>query len=121
MVLIEEHIIGFYCTGQSELVPFGHEVNAYSAHCIDIGLGMNPSIVGQGNGKLFCTFVNEQILQENPLTPLRLTVATFNKRAIHLYDKLMFKEQLAFETSITQFMTMVRSKNGNQSTLEKYS
>ena len=103
-----EEIFGFYCTGQSALVPFGHTVNAYREACIDIGLGMNPSFTGQGNGKLFCRFVIEEVEQENPGMPLRLTVATFNKRAIHLYGKLGFQEQCVFQTSTTQFMTMVR-------------
>ena len=110
VVLDGENVIGFYCTGQSALVPFGHTVNAYRAPCIDLGLGMNPVFVGQGNGQLFCTFVIEQIEQENPQMPLRLTVATFNKRAIHLYEKLGFKEQLVFKTTTSQFMTMVKAR-----------
>ena len=109
VVLDGESIIGFYCTGQSALVPFGHTVNAYSAPCIDLGLGMNPVFVGQGKGQLFCTFVMDEVERENPQMPLRLTVATFNKRAIHLYEKLGFKEQLVFKTTTTQFMTMIKA------------
>ena len=107
-VLDDEKIIGFYCTGKSALVPFGHTVNAYLAPYIDFGLGMNPLLVGQGNGQVFCSFILEKIERENPLMPLRLTVATFNKRAIHLYEKLGFQKQLVFETATAHFMTMVR-------------
>lgn len=110
VVLVDEQLIGFYCTGQSALVPFGHTVNAYRGNCIDIGLGMNPTLTGQGNGQLFCHFIIEEVEREHPFMPLRLTVATFNKRAIHLYEKLGFKEQFVFQTNSNQFMTMVRNK-----------
>ena len=109
-VLDGEDVMGFYCTGQSALVPFGHTINAYNDPCIDIGLGMNPSLVGQGNGAMFCKLIIEQIEGENSKVPLRLTVATFNKRAIHLYEKLGFKEQFKFESpDKVQFITMVKA------------
>lgn len=101
----EQEVIGFYCTGQSAIVPAGYTVHAYEDGYIDMGLGMHPALVGQGNGYAFGLYIIGQI-KEKYDKPLRLTVASFNKRAIRLYKKLGFVEDKVFHTSRTEFITM---------------
>jgi hypothetical protein len=46
-------------TSQKETaqVPMGHDFNVYQEKLIDMGLGMNPPIIGEGNGYEFCSFI----------------------------------------------------------------
>lgn len=43
-------LVGFFCIGKAAQVPFGHTVGAYSEDLTDIGIGMNPTLTGQGLG-----------------------------------------------------------------------
>ncbi|WP_196426715.1 GNAT family N-acetyltransferase [Lysinibacillus cavernae] len=102
----QEELIGFYCTGSAAQVPKGHEFGAYVKGCVDVGIGMNPNLTGQGLGATFFSYILMTIQQEQH-TPLRLTVAQFNKRAIHLYEKFGFVKDIEFSTPTT-FITMLK-------------
>lgn len=102
----QEDIIGFFCTGNEAQVPSGNTIGAYVEDCIDIGLGMKPVLTGKGLGKVFFGFILDQIQVEE--MPLRVTVATFNNRAIHLYEKFGFVKQHTFMSPVGQFVTMRR-------------
>ena len=104
----EGQLFGFFCTGTSAQVPAGHEYGVYDEDCIDMGLGMHPERTGKGAGHTFCTFILEQIEVRHQDKPVRLTVASFNKRAIRLYEKLGFVQQYAFGTDAADFITMIR-------------
>ena len=93
--LNDEHggVFGFFCIGKSAQVPIGHNFGVYEDDFVDMGLGMNPRYVGKGNGYAFCSFIIDYIKQHHQQTPIRLTVATFNHRAIHLYEKLGFEKK----------------------------
>ncbi|KAB8138085.1 GNAT family N-acetyltransferase [Gracilibacillus oryzae] len=108
--IMDEHgdLVGFLCTGTSAQIPAGHKIGAYNENCVDIGLGMAPAFTGKGNGYAFCTFIIEYIQQQYPDVSLRLSVATFNRRAIHLYHKLGFVKKGRISTETADFMTMVR-------------
>lgn len=67
---------------------------------------MKPELTGKGFGTEFFTFILNQIQQNNQY-PLRLTVAKFNTRAIHLYEKLGFKKSMEF-TATSAFITMLK-------------
>ncbi len=101
------HLVGFFCIGKSAQVPFGTIVGAYSEEIDDIGIGMNPALTGQGFGADFFSFVMSYIQETFHTNTIRLTVATFNKRAIHLYKKLGFVEKMKFSRESTEFMTMI--------------
>ncbi|AIF42587.1 GNAT family N-acetyltransferase [Virgibacillus sp. SK37] len=105
-----ERLIGFYCTGTAAQVPAGNRVEAYKEEKLDIGFGMNPVLTGQGKGYSFCDYIFKTIGQNSPDLPQRLTVATFNKRAIHLYKKFGFKQENEFNTERATFITMTRNK-----------
>lgn len=102
-------LIGFFCTGANAQVPIGHRFGVYKEALVDMGLGMNPNLVGKGNGFEFCTQVMQFIRTQHENTPTRLTVATFNERAIRLYEKLGFVSEDRFTTDSAEFKTMVKS------------
>lgn len=85
----------------------------YIDDCIDIGIGMRPDLTGKGLGSSFLTTILMEIEVLFPSTPIRLTVASFNQRAIHLYEKLGFRIQHHFQRKSTNFYIMVRKNKGN--------
>jgi len=106
-----KEIFGFFCTGENAQVPVGKKSGVYSDDSIDMGLGMNPNSVGKGNGFEFCSIILRYIEKNYKGTPIRLTVAKFNLRAIHLYEKLGFVKKDEFSTDFAEFMTMVKKTN----------
>lgn len=106
----QNDIIGFFCIGKNAQVPVGHQFGVYPVDFVDMGLGMNPNLTGKGNGTEFCTYIIEFIKEKHVGVPIRLTVAKFNKRAIHLYEKLGFVRVAEFTSNTTEFMTMIRSQ-----------
>ncbi|WP_325034793.1 GNAT family N-acetyltransferase [Lentibacillus sp. Marseille-P4043] len=104
----DDELFGFFCVGESAQVPIGNQVGAYNEDMIDIGFGMKPNLTGQGNGFEFCSLIFRCVQENYDKKDLRLTVATFNKRAIHLYGKLGFVKKMAFDTDSAEFITMVK-------------
>lgn len=100
-------LVGFFCFGQSAQVPSGSQFGTYSEEMIDIGVGMKPGLTGKGYGYNFFSFILNYIQAENYL-PLRLTVAKFNQRAIHLYEKFGFVRFMEFRNDSTEFIVMIK-------------
>ena len=105
----DEELVGFFCIGSSAKVPIGAEFGAYSEELIDVGIGMKPELTGQGYGSTFFSCILAYIREQFQDVPLRLTVAKFNTRAIHLYKKLGFVKKTEFQRGSTVFITMVRA------------
>lgn len=105
----QHQLIGFFCMGKNAQVPIGNKYSVYSDDFIDMGLGMAPQLVGKGNGFTFCSFILSYIEENYKAIPIRLTVAKFNQRAIHLYEKLGFDAKDEFSTDFADFMTMVKN------------
>jgi len=103
----QDELFGFFCMGESAQVPVGSNLGEYPEGFIDIGIGMNPVYTGQGHGHTFFTFIRNYIKAVYGDAPLRLTVAMFNNRAIHLYEKLGFVKEKEFTRGDIEFMTMV--------------
>jgi len=97
-------LVGFYCTGKTAQVPAGHQTNCYSNEFLDFGLGMKPELTGIGNGSTFLNFILFAIDEKS----LRLTVTTFNLRAIKLYEKFGFIKRAQFSNGKTEFVVMCR-------------
>lgn len=100
-----EEIIGFLCTGDSARVPGGHIAGIYNdEEFVDFGLGIKPELTGIGLGKTFVAEGIRLITEHNKNKNLRLVVATFNIRAIRVYESVGF-------IKIKPFLTKVRDQN----------
>lgn len=104
----EGEVFGFLCTGKSAQIPVGNNYGVYKDNFVDIGLGMHPDYTGKGYGYDFMTFILKYIKENYTGVPMRLSVATFNKRAIHLYEQIGFVKQDKFKTDVADFITMVK-------------
>lgn len=109
----ESNLIGYYCFGKSAQVPVGNKLGVYNCKdIIDIGLGIKPNLCGQGLGLKFLN--NGLDFAKNKLSAkrVRLTVATFNKRAIKVYKNAGFEKIYSFEriaeTEKVEFWVMIK-------------
>ncbi len=98
-VLDGDELVGFFC--------FEREDNA-----VVIGLGLRPDCTGKGLGLSFMQAGLDFAGQRYHRAEFRLTVATFNQRAIRLYERLGFEAAGTFmnETNGGQyeFLRMVK-------------
>lgn len=113
-------LMGYFCFGQSARIPLSQEQQAlYQQDCLDFGLGMEPRRCGKGEGTAFMQAGLAFAAETFPPKQLRLVVASFNQRAIHLYQKLGFvrQAQVTHLRSGQPFELMVRPSTGNNSSL----
>ena len=89
-------LIGYFCFGANAQVPGGRDANLYGGDVIDIGLGMKPALTGKGIGKEFFQAGIAFATKEFNAKMFRLSVATFNTRAITLYKNIGFKQGYFF-------------------------
>ncbi|AHZ53845.1 MULTISPECIES: GNAT family N-acetyltransferase [Bacillus cereus group] len=108
-------LIGYFCFGANAQVPGGRDAHLYGgrdAHLyggedvIDIGLGMKPALTGKGMGKEFFQAGIAFATKEFNAKMFRLSVATFNTRAITLYKNIGFKQGPIFLSRGREFMLM---------------
>ncbi len=108
----ENNLIGYYCFGESAQVPVGNQFGAYDCKDItDIGLEINPNLCGQGLGLKFFSSGLDYARNNLSAKRFRLTVATFNQRAIKVYQKAGFEKINSFdritETGKIDFWVMI--------------
>ncbi len=100
-------LIGYFCFGANAQVPGGRDANLYGGEdVIDIGLGMKPALTGKGIGKEFFQAGIAFARKEFNAKMFRLSVATFNTRAITLYKNIGFKQGTIFLSRGREFMLM---------------
>lgn len=63
---------------------------------VDLGLGMHPDETGKGEGESFVQACLEFAAKRYEATAFTLSVATFNERAISVYERLGFKKKHTF-------------------------
>lgn len=93
----------------------GALVGFFSLHVegnvVEIGLGMRPDLTGKGNGLLFLQSGVKFMMNKYQPSAIILHVATFNQRAIRVYEKAGFAtvQRLMRETNGGQheFVKMV--------------
>lgn len=59
---------------------------------LDVGVGMNPAMVGQGNGVHFATTVLDHYRSTTGVQRLRAVVQSWNERSLRLTRSLGFVE-----------------------------
>lgn len=79
-------LAGFACFGEDAQVIGGR----YGEDALDIGFSMAPDRVGRGEGVCFVETVCHFAWNRLDADLLRLSVATFNRRAITVYRRLDF-------------------------------
>ncbi|MBJ8106243.1 MULTISPECIES: GNAT family N-acetyltransferase [Bacillus cereus group] len=99
--------IGYFCFGENAQVPGGRDANLYKGEgVVDIGIGMKPDLTGKGMGKTFFQAGIAFAAEELNSKMFRLSVATFNKRAIRLYKNIGFQVGPVFLSRGREFMLM---------------
>jgi ribosomal-protein-alanine N-acetyltransferase len=85
-------LAGYFCFGEDAQVRTGRRLGMYEREsALDIGLGMRPDLTGQGLGEDFVR-AGLGFARETYSPPaFRLTVATFNRRAIRVYERVGFQ------------------------------
>jgi ribosomal-protein-alanine N-acetyltransferase len=79
---------------------------------VEIGLGLRPECAGRGLGVAFVSLLCEWLIERVRLRPMTITlrVATFNARAITVYERAGFKatsiEQSTRHGATVQFLWM---------------
>jgi len=103
---LQNNIIGYFCFGVSAQIPT-IEKDVYNTGILDIGLGLRPDLCGRGLGLSFMHEGIDYARQFLHAEKLRLTVASFNKRAIALYKKAGFSEVAKVTHRITNMEFIV--------------
>jgi len=85
-------LVGYFCFGEDARVAAGRRLGVYAREpALDVGLGMRPDLTGRGLGEEFVhaglRFARDTCLPR----AFRLTVATFNRRAIRVYERAGFE------------------------------
>ena len=76
-VFDEDALIGFFCVEQGD-------------GSIDIGLGLRPDLTGHGRGRTFLNEILHFVRENYTFEKIRLDVASFNQRAIKVYERAGF-------------------------------
>jgi ribosomal-protein-alanine N-acetyltransferase len=111
----DEHgeVVGYACFGTSGQVPGGRKVNLYDEDLLDVGLGLRPDLTGHGLGVPFLEAILAYGQDRHHPSGYRLSVASFNERAIRAYEKVGFVRGESFLNALhgvdTEFLLMRRT------------
>jgi RimJ/RimL family protein N-acetyltransferase len=86
-------LIGYCSYGKDAQVPGGD----YSEEALDIGLMIKPKLTGQGMGTALAKDVSKNGIDVYTPKQLRVTIAAFNKRAVHTWENIGFQHIQTFK------------------------
>ena len=86
----EEGLVGLFCFGPSATIPVTDAAAVYPPDALDVGLGLRPDLCGKGIGTSFFEIVLEAGRKLLHPPKFRLSVASFNLRAISVYRRCGF-------------------------------
>ncbi|OPG98803.1 hypothetical protein B2I21_10790 [Chryseobacterium mucoviscidosis] len=96
-----ERLVGFICCGGSARVPGGTAIGLYQEErYLDIGLGLDPDLTGQKIGSVFLKQSLVFLQNQFKRSQFRLVVASFNERAIKVYERTGFKKDKEFYSKV---------------------
>ena len=85
-------LVGYFCFGEDARVAAGRRFGVYEIEpALDVGLGMRPDLTGRGLGEEFVHAGLRFARKTYSPQAFRLTVATFNRRAIRVYERAGFE------------------------------
>ncbi|KIL35109.1 GCN5 family acetyltransferase [Cohnella kolymensis] len=94
-------LFGYVCKGESARVPGGYGAGIYNDSIyVDIGLGLRPDITGQGKGLEFLILCMHFLREQFNIHHFRLVVASFNERAIKVYERAGFVKGITFQSNV---------------------
>lgn len=106
-------LVGFYCLGSSARVAGLAE----DPQLIDVGGGMSPQLVGQGNGEVFGRVVMDHL--EHGLhhaASLRAVIQTWNTRSLRFAHRLGFVDSgeliIGHTDHVVQYRVLQRQSPG---------
>lgn len=110
-------LAGFICFGSGGQTPGGRQAGLYDEPLLDVGLGLRPDLTGRGLG---LGFVNTALdIGQARFRPagFRLSVASFNERAIRVYERAGFVRGERFLSPVhgvdAEFLLMRRLAGAN--------
>jgi RimJ/RimL family protein N-acetyltransferase len=95
--ITDEHgdLVAYCCFGPDGQVPGGD----YGAAALDIGLGVQPDLTGQGRGLAYINAVLDFAQRTFSPISFRVTVVEFNQRARRVWKKAGFRPVQTFQRS----------------------
>ena len=89
-------LFGYCCFGREATVP-GGEYTFSEPDVVDVGLGMNPELVGNGLGKVFVEAILQFAATAFKPSRFRVTIAEFNLRSQKVFLGLGFTKTGSFD------------------------
>lgn len=108
-VTLENQLVGFFCYGNYAQIPIKEALSFYEdENFLDIGLGLNPDLCNRGYGEKFVLVGMNYAINRFNSKQFRITVASFNKRAIEVYQRAGFKIEESFirQSDMKEFYIM---------------
>lgn len=93
-VVAGQRLVGFCCIGAAARVPGVSEDPAI----LDVGIGLDPELVGVGHGAAFGQTVLSFLTKRYPDSSLRAVVQSWNERSLRLTQRLGFENVGDFTT-----------------------
>jgi RimJ/RimL family protein N-acetyltransferase len=94
-VILSRVELAAFCTfGEDARVPGGD----YSTPGLDIGMGVNPALIGRGAGRSLVEAVVGFALETFGTRPLRVTIAAENQAALRVWSAAGFVETQRFHS-----------------------
>ncbi len=97
----DNKVLGYICIGKSAQIPTLEKDIYVDETVLDIGLGLNPALCGNGFGSKFLADGISFAKQKFNASYYRLTVASFNQRAIKVYDRIGFKYRMSVHHAVS--------------------
>ena len=88
-------LIGYCCFGDEAKVA-GGEYSEGEPEIVDVGIGMNPGLVGRGFGRAFVAAILGFATNQYHPERFRVSIAEFNKRSQKTFQNLGFVETHRF-------------------------